>query len=523
MKKGPWWKVKKEKKRIEKGARGSENGAATNQPRGGKNVRFKETVEEDPGVERLHPGGGENPRNKKRLATNSKRAKDLATNVSAVGADGTALVGGVPGFYKADGGCDQATVGTKYAEQLLQAGVKVVKYEKPKPAKLADGSVKNLISGYCVADIELVTKAGTVVLPRSHIDVLQGPESANLLYIGEAEEKRLKLRSYAEQLEDLARKGVENGKRKCAKNAPNNASNPACDCTQVKFKENPEFCSPVNMGAAERPRTKAAINGKPIVADGEACVGKHNWKVLRRTPYIFEPLAQECYITTAALRGCEVKPSKDLPEAGVGILDLERNVRTWLGIPSLLNGKYTSEVVLPVRVFPDENKDTVRRLTLVNNVVCRVIPSDKPALVIGRRVYHHLIERKEETLELANGEGIDHEGIEHRLGEMLDAARVAGLPKDAMEFGAHMVRKKHYNVWCMKLQPGDVVDLPPLSIVLEDGTEFKLPKPYRRRYTPAETKWWKTRIDGLVKSGVLRPSVSSNLSPSNLVQGPWTE
>ena len=89
------------------------------------------------------------------------------------------------GFYKADGGCDRATFGTQYAKNLEKTGAKTVYYDKPKPAKLADGSLKNVILGYCVADIELVTKAGTVVLPFSHIDIIEGPEKANLIYIGD--------------------------------------------------------------------------------------------------------------------------------------------------------------------------------------------------------------------------------------------------------------------------------------------------------------------------------------------------
>lgn len=85
-------------------------------------------------------------------------------------------MGGVAGFYKADGGCDRATCGIKYAQKLEKSGVKVVYYDKPRPAKLADGSVKNVILGFCTADIELVTKAGPVVLPRNFIDVIDGPE-----------------------------------------------------------------------------------------------------------------------------------------------------------------------------------------------------------------------------------------------------------------------------------------------------------------------------------------------------------
>ena len=509
MKIWPWWKVKKEKRRTEKASRSSrKGGAVTDPPGGGKNVRFKKETEEIP--------GGETAAKKNRLGSR-KQAKGGTNEADEVGADGTALVGGVSGFYKADGGCDQATVGTHYAEQLAKSGVEIFNYEKPKPAKLADGSVQNLITGFCIADIELVTKAGTVVLPRSHIDVLQGPESANLIYIGEAEEKRLQLKSYAQQLEELAKKG--GGRADTTATAKVEATNGKHKCaySQVEVNGEPRLRF---RGAAEASvdvAAKAALNGKPVTSDGEACVGQHNWKVLKRTPYIFEPLAQECYITTAALRGCDVKPGKKLPKHGAGILDLDREVRSWMGLADIINGKYEAEVVLPLRVFPDENQDTVRRLTMVKEVVCRVVPSDKPALVIGRRVYEHLLERKDEVLEMTEDGDIDHAAIHHRLDEMIDACRVEGMTSNGLKEAAHMVKKRRYEVWRMKLRKGDVADVPNLNIEVEPGVKFELPKPYRRRYNPRETKWWDENTKELVRIGVLRPSGSGQLSPSNLL------
>lgn len=83
------------------------------------------------------------------------------SHVSAARADGTVLPGGGRArVYKADGGCDQATVGTQYAEQLKAAGVEVFTYEKSKPTKVVDGSVQDLITGFCVTDIGLVAHSG---------------------------------------------------------------------------------------------------------------------------------------------------------------------------------------------------------------------------------------------------------------------------------------------------------------------------------------------------------------------------
>lgn len=62
----------------------------------------------------------------------------------------------------------------------------------------------------------------------------------------------------------------------------------------------------------------------------------------------------------------------------------------------MLNGTYLLEALLTLRIFPDENKDTIRRLTKVLNVKCRIVKSDVPALIIGRRVHGHLLDRKNE-------------------------------------------------------------------------------------------------------------------------------
>ena len=149
--------------------------------------------------------------------------------------------------------------------------------------------------------------------------------------------------------------------------------------------------------------------------------------------------------------------------------------------------------------------------------VVRVVESDTPALIIGGQVYEHLLERRDEQIELWDGKGIDWASIEHRLDEMLDAARVEGMSAEGLKAGAHLIKNKARNIWRLKLQPGDVADLPPLKIELEGEEEFSLPKPYRRRYSPSEYQWWDRRIKELLKVGVVRPSSYGQLSPSNLV------
>ena len=303
------------------------------------------------------------------------------------------LVAGVSGYYCCDGGCDKATVGTAYAKNLGRQGVEITQYDKPKAAKLCDGTVQDVITGYSVADVELITRAGTVILPRTHIDVLQGPETSNLLYLGQAEEKRLKLRSFAEQ-QDVARKNAKTKGGAEAIKVPESAS--------------------------------TTTDNAEVYPDGKLYFGEKAWRTLKRTKYMFEPLASGCYVTTAALQGEEKSSGRDLPAQGVAILDLDRGIKHWMGVAGFV-GKYVREVQVTLRVLPDENRDTVKRLTTVNQVTCRVVESDVPAVVIGKAVYNHLVERKDEMLEVGRSPEIDEAGIQHRLNEMLDAAREEGM------------------------------------------------------------------------------------------------
>ena len=56
-----------------------------------------------------------------------------------------------------------------------------------------------------------------------------------------------------------------------------------------------------------------------------------------------------------------------------------------------------------------------------------------------------------------------------------------------------------------------------LKIELKDDGPLELPRPYRRRYSPPEIKWWDTEMVDMRAAGVVRRSSSGQLSPSNLV------
>ena len=92
-----------------------------------------------------------------------------------------------------------------FVKELQKNGQKLWKYDPPRVAILANGAKKPIIAGYMICDIMVRTKAGEVVLPKTKVDVLKGPETEHILYLGKEEEARLGLRTYAEQLEDVAK------------------------------------------------------------------------------------------------------------------------------------------------------------------------------------------------------------------------------------------------------------------------------------------------------------------------------
>ena len=289
-----------------------------------------------------YPGGDKDARSKKKVTSNPgvkvtlkpmvvtvtlrvlqrKLTRVTAGKIRANGADRVAVIDGVAGFYTCDGGCDQATIGVEYAKQLEKNRKEVFYYEEPKPAKLADGSVKNSIVGFCVLDVELITRAGNVVLPRTHIDVLEGPESTNLLYLGQVEERRLSLKTFAEQLEDMARRGSGTGAKRRI----------LVPClTEGGLKKSKEGSVVKADGAA--PISRAKVDGADAKAvksakvptkrlaevwdEGSCFISPRGWSSLSYVPYVLEPLAEDCSVTTAALSGDEVPIQSNEPKGGV--------------------------------------------------------------------------------------------------------------------------------------------------------------------------------------------------------------
>ena len=434
-------------------------------------------------------------------------------------ADGEALVGNVEGFYTCDGGCDRATVTHVFADAIIQKGGEYTKYDKPLMATLANGETKPIVTGFLKADMELVTPAGKVILPNWHIDVMEGPSEDFLLYMGQKEERALNLKSYKDQLTELAARHNSGAKR---------SKRITCDGTcahestvmQVKHEGK---ATRVIFHPGEQPRFKRRLATAPartgmapdVHSDGQLHVGKNGWEVGQGVKYLLEPKAKESYITTAAVKGQELSLEGGPGKVKVNCLDLEPGVKKWLG-----NNKatYQHRIRTELYILPNGQRDVVGKLTILKPVVLRVVESPVAAVILGNPESNTLIERRYEDLEMAtNSTGNEEKDIDHRLDEMVEAARRAGMTNDGIRASEKMIRKQFRHIWRMTLGPDDYANVPPMKIELK-GDVFNLPKPYMRRYTPAEIKWWREKMALHVKNGIFRPTNSGNLSPSNLIK-----
>lgn len=82
-----------------------------------------------------------------------------------------------------------------------------------------------------------------------------------------------------------------------------------------------------------------------------------------------------------------------------------------------------------------------------------------------------------EQLEFGGDGAVDHAGIKLRLDEMFESARAEGMSQKGLARAEKMLREKIFNVWRLKLQPGDVADIPPLKIELKEGKISCCPSP----------------------------------------------
>ena len=116
----------------------------------------------------------------------------------------------------------------------------------------------------------------------------------------------------------------------------------------------------------------------------------------------------------------------------------------------------------------------------------------------------------------------DVDEINHRLEEMLDAARIAGMSGDGLRQARELVFNEARDVWRLSLGPNEVASVPPMKIELIDPKQ-ELPKPYMRRYTKNEVDWWRQHINKLVDSEVIQVASCRHQtrSPKNATRKCW--
>ena len=193
--------------------------------------------------------------------------------------------------------------------------------------------------------------------------------------------------------------------------------------------------------------------------------------------------------------------------------DLCPTVAEWLGASK---AQYAHTVRTKLFLLPDDQRDVVKKLTILPHTLIRVIDSPVAAIVLGRPESKRLIERRNEDLGLGSSPG-KPEDVDHRIDEMLEAARMAGMSTKGLTRVENMVRENFREMWRTTLGKADVVSVPPLEIKIK-GDIFQLPKPYMKRYSPAGIRWWREKMADLVRNGIFRPSNSGQLSHSNLVK-----
>ena len=375
----------------------------------------------------------------KKAVNVSDETKDADDNITA---DGVAHVGGVEGYFTCDGGCDKATITEAYAQEIVKAGGSYQEYDHPLLATLANGEVKPIIAGYIRAYVEVTTPAGKVVLTNWHVDVMQGPTKERLLYMGQREEQELNLKSYKDQLTELARESKMNTKKAVHVNTPADNTNTR---VQINGKMRKVVFNPGQQPLFKRRlATGQVIRGaqEKLIDDGTLFVNAKGWGLQNKVKYVVDPRVDESYVTTAALYGQEMSLEGKARDVEVRAHDIEKNLAEWLGAPK---PRYKLRVRSKLYVLPDEQHDIVRKLTILPNVIMRVIDSPVAAVIIGRDENRILRERRDENLGLGSAPNDDTK-MDLRLDEIIEAAWQAGMSTAGLKRAENLLRRRFRHV-----------------------------------------------------------------------------
>ena len=214
-----------------------------------------------------------------------------------------------------------------------------------------------------------------------------------------------------------------------------------------------------------------------VVADGRMYVGQRGWDASRSVPYVIDDSTEHIYVTTAALAADyqKLSPSR-APE-------LDPATTNWIADAEL---KIVGEAMSDLRILPDLARDTVHRLSKLPNVYVKVVESAKLGVVLGRQALRLLSEWQEDIHHIECQPFDDDDEIRARLEERLDQAKLNGMSAAGLQKLRKLVFDKHWDVWRVRLSPGDHADVPPLEIELIDPDVPPTKNPYSRRYTLEE-------------------------------------
>ena len=113
----------------------------------------------------------------------------------------------------------------------------------------------------------------------------------------------------------------------------------------------------------------------------------------------------------------------------------------------------------------------------------------------------------------------DDEEIDKLLQNLIDKAKLAGLPNKQLQELTHLVTIEYRHLWRLDLKPGDRISVPPLKIKMKADAPPP-PRPYQRRYTKEETDFLRETLKKLQAAGIIRKSKSRRLLPINIIKKP---
>ena len=275
------------------------------------------------------------------------------------------------------------------------------------------------------------------MLPKTKADVLQGPEKRNLLYLGKEEEARLGLKTYAEQLQNLASARKEKsdaGKEGAVADAKNAVGTnwKAVKAAVGTHRQRPHKkvgASTVSAAKQQLLATSVAEDSQSL-QDGLAYVGEDGWKSGTFVKVTTDNAELNSVVTTAALRSAGLLGEMDAFSMKMRRNEISDSLKSFLDLKHWeAIGQVKTDLCIQLSSESIERGQVEysERLTLLRNVKVDVIESDVPAVVVGVEEIAQLMARRDEDFD-QEGEWVDDEQeVRTRLQEQLDAAKLTGM------------------------------------------------------------------------------------------------